>query len=375
MLLRHEVFAQLANALSGIYLDHDRASGVAQDAGLDLKTIKSDPIPLNYWRNILKEAENQQKTEALLEIALTEYSKEPNLQEVHKTYQDWVTAGRPEASSEISVGTPIANRVLFDESHGQDLWWHLPPTLDQGFKRLGELTKKRFPIASLAGNKKITSEQLSGSKALILAVGPQGKTQLDQEEIDDIRDFVRNGGGLFVLGTYTGDWHHEANLNRLIEYYGIAFNRDVVLPESAEPQDCKDQSPQYSPEAKSVVVARPDYINNNSTTKNTWSILTRQVDHLLALSSCSLYVEEAKAIPLLASGQTSVIQEPVPLGIGIHIDKCQVRGNGPATLLAASKFSKVIVSGNYKMFLNDFIDYPGSHNRKLWENILRWLTD
>jgi hypothetical protein len=68
------------------------------------------------------------------------------------------------------------------------------------------------------------------------------------------------------------------------------------------------------------------------------------------------------------------MQEPVPVGITIRIEKCLPRGSGPATLVAASRFSKVVVSGNYKMFLNDFIDHPGYQNRKLWENILKWLT-
>jgi hypothetical protein len=261
---------------------------------------------------------------------------------------------------------------LFDESHGQNLWWYLPPTLDQGFHRLKEIASKQFQVEFLGG--KASAAGLAGAAAFILAVGPQGKTHLDQDEIDAIQDFVKKGGGLLVMGTYTGDWHHEANLNRLIEYFGIVFNQDVVLPEGAGAQDCKDQSPQYSPDAKSVVAARPVQVLPSSAAKRTWSALTRKVDQVLTLSSCSLYIDEAKAIPLLESDPTSVLQEPVPLGIGIHIDKCRGRGSGPAILVAASRFSKVVVAGNYKMFLNDFIDHPGSQNRKLWENILKWLT-
>ena len=424
---RHQVFAQLTNTLSRIYFDLERASGVAKDAGLDPAVIKQDAIPLNYWRNILEEAERQRAIEALLDVAEGEYPKEERLPAARAAYQDWVKAGRPGApmaeetpgeridaresrgfiykpsgpvtqyfgtspeqpeeslppelpagrtgvSPQPGVGDQLKTRLLFDESHGQGLWWYLPPTLDQGFHRLKEVASKHFQVEFLGGKGKTTAARLAEAAAFILAMGPQGKSRLDPDEIDAIQDFVKKGGGLLVMGTYTGDWHHEANLNRLIEYFGIVFNRDVVLPASAGADDCKDQSPQYLPEAKSVVTAKPVQVLASSPVKRTRSALTRKVDQVLTLSSCSLYIDEAKAIPLLESDPTSVLQEPVPLGIGIHIDKCQGRGRGPATLVAASRFSKVVVTGSYKMFLNDFIDHPGSQNRKLWENILKWLT-
>ena len=424
---RHQVFTQLTKTLSRIYFDLERASGVAKDAGLDPAKIKQNPTPLNYWRNILEEAERQRAVEALLDVAEGEYPKEESLPAARAAYQDWVKAGRPgatlaeetpgerinarksmgliykpsgpvtqyfgtlpeqpeesaqlepaagqpEGSPKPGEGVQLKPQVLFDESHGQGLWWYLPPTVDQGFHRLKEIAAKHFQVEFLGGEGKTTAAQLADAAAFILAMGPQGKTSLDPDEIVAIQDFVKKGGGLFVMGTYTGDWHHEANLNRLIEYFGIAFNRDVVLPAGAGPDDCKDQSPQYLPDAKSVVAARPVQAIPSSPVKRTWSALTRNVDHVLTLSSCSLYVEDSKAIPLLESEPTSLIQEPVPVGITIHIEKCQARGSGPATLVAASRFSKVVVSGNYKMFLNDFIDHPGSQNRRLWENILKWLT-
>jgi len=371
---RDQVLAKLAKALSGIYLDLERARGLAKEVGLDLAVIEQDRTSLNYWGKILKEAEHQRAVEDILETAVREYPKEASLLKARDEYLAWAAAGRPEASPQTGGGDRSRPQVLFDESHGQDLWWYLPPTVDQGFHRLKEIAAKHFRVEFLGGEGKTTAAQLADVAAFILAIGPQGKTRLEPDEIDAIQDFVKKGGGLFVIGTYTGDWHHEANLNRLIEYFGIAFNRDVVLPAGAGPDDCKDQSPQYLPKAKSVVAARPVQAVPSSNAKRTWSALTRNVDEVLTLSSCSLYVEDSKAVPLLESEPTSLVQEPVPVGITIRIEKCQARGSGPVTLMAASRFSKVVVSGNYKMFLNDFIDYPGSQNRKFWENILKWLT-
>jgi len=425
---RHQVFAQLTKALSEIYFDLERASGVAKDAGLNPAAIKQDPTPLNYWRNILEEAERQRVVEAVLDVAEGEYPKEERLSAARAAYQAWVAAGRPGApmaeesqaeridatksmgfiyqpsgpvtqyfgtipeqpkesappeppagrpkvSPQPGVGDRSRSQVLFDESHGQGLWWYLPPTVDQGFHRLKEIAKEEdFRVEYLGGVGKTTTADLADAAAFILAMGPQGKTHLDPDEIVAIQDFVKKGGGMIVMGTYMGDWHHEANLNRLLEYFGITFNSDVVLPAGAGPDDCKDQSPQYSPGAKSVVAARPVQAKRNSMAEQIWSAIISDVDQVLTLSSCSLYVEEAKAISLLESDPTSIIQVPVSYEVAIRINDCEPGGKGPATVLAVSRFSKVIVSGNYKMFLNDFIDHPGSQNRKLWENILKWLT-
>src|SRR3970040_1126775 len=96
MNLRHQVFAQLTTTLSRIYFDLERASGVAKDASLDPAAIKQDPTPLNYWRNILEEAERQRAAEALLDVAEQEYPKEELLHAARAAYQSWVMAGRPQ---------------------------------------------------------------------------------------------------------------------------------------------------------------------------------------------------------------------------------------------------------------------------------------
>src|SRR4030067_1272405 len=92
---RHQIFTQLTKTLSRIYFDLERASGVAKDAGLDPAKIKQNPTPLNYWRNILEEAERQRAVEALLDVAEGEYPKEERLRAARAAYQDWVKAGRP----------------------------------------------------------------------------------------------------------------------------------------------------------------------------------------------------------------------------------------------------------------------------------------
>ena len=130
---------------------------------------------------------------------------------------------------------PVVARtsILFDEGHGQDRWFGIAPTIAKGYLRIATAIRQRMDVAYLPAGSRISAESLQAHNALVLALGPQGQTQLTDEEQQAIHEFVRNGGGLLVLGAYTGDWHHEGNLNQLLGEYGMAFNRDVVMQPGA----------------------------------------------------------------------------------------------------------------------------------------------
>ena len=104
------------------------------------------------------------------------------------------------------------------------------------------------------------------------------------------------------------------------------------------------------------------------------SALLDGVPAAVTLSSCSLYVDDDLAAGLLVSSPDSVILEPVPIGVTIMIDKYRDVGRGPAIVLAASRTSKVIAAGSWKMFLDAFVDDPRYANGRLFQNIVGWLT-
>lgn len=257
---------------------------------------------------------------------------------------------------------------LFDESHGQGRWFGASPTVDKGFSRIAALAGAKIAVAFIPAGNAITPTLLQDCRALVLVMGPQGLTRLSANEIAALHGFVRGGGGLLVLGTYTGDWHHEANLNDLLAEYGIAFNRDVILPAGSRPEQGFTQAGAGSPTSplcvSAAAAAGPAPVAQR---------LCAAADELRVLSACLLYVDEDAAVPLYASAAAARIFEPVPLGIGIHIQKYQDRGGGPATLIAAARRHKVVVAGGWKLFLDAFIDDPGCDNRSFFENVLDWL--
>jgi hypothetical protein len=73
-----------------------------------------------------------------------------------------------------------------------------------------------------------TVEQLTPWQGLIMPMPPQA--ELDDETILELVQWVRGGGRMAVLGFELGDRHHESNINRLCQHFGLWFNTDIVAP-------------------------------------------------------------------------------------------------------------------------------------------------
>jgi len=325
---------------------------------------------------LIEERESQfvQETDIPLQLIKEERGIQARIADLEQRLRALPAASQT-SSEPGPAAIPKAASILFDEAHGQDRWFVEAPTINKGYSRIAAITAVRGRVAFLSGGAVISDATLSGHRAFVLPMGPQGKTQLADDEIRAVRAFVRAGGGLLVLSAYTGDWHHEANLNRLLEEYGIVFNRDVVMPANAKPGDGFSQGADCLPTSPSAVEVLPVEDEIGQPAANVRAALVKDVASALAVSSCSLYVAEGVAVSVLQSRPDSVILEPVPLGVGIHIQRYMERGRGPATVLAASTRSKVVVAGSWKMFLDAFIDHPLCGNQQLFRNILAWLLD
>ena len=147
------------------------------------------------------------------------------------------------------------------------------------------------------------------------------------------------------------------------------------MPANAKPSDGFSQGADRLPTSPSAVEILPAEEEIGQPTARVRAALVKGVTKALTISSCSLYADEGVAVSVLRSQPDSLILEPVPLGVGIHIQRYMERGRGPATIMAASTRSKVVVAGSWKMFLDAFIDHPLCGNQQLFRNILAWLLD
>lgn len=269
--------------------------------------------------------------------------------------------------------------LLFAECYGQRRWLGTAPTIDRGFGKLAALAQQRLQVSYVPEGERLApalrnDATIGLAQALILPMGPQGQSRLDDDEIKAIHDFVRAGGGLLVLGAYTGDWHHEANFNRLLQDYGIAFNRDVILPGGATSADGFIQGGERSPASTCAVRATASIDAASPADKTSFAALSQGASSIVTLSSCSLALDEGLAVPLYQTDADATQLEPIALGIGILIQRYIVRGQGAAVMLAAARNAKVIVAGSWKLFLDAFFDHPHCDNRALAANLLAWLT-
>ena len=139
---------------------------------------------------------------------------------------------------------PKIARVLFDESHSEA--WTIRPELAAQIQpahpadsSLAEaaaaLASRDFEVAAHA-DAPLDPETLAGADVLVIAhpSDPKwehtldgGSPRLDRAEIDAIERFVRDGGGLIVLGETEQDKYGN-NLNELLGRFGLAVENATV---------------------------------------------------------------------------------------------------------------------------------------------------
>jgi formylglycine-generating enzyme required for sulfatase activity len=76
---RHELLKQIRKALVSLYADWRSAKRVADDAGIDSSMIARSDRPVDFWHDIVGEAEREGKLDALLAGVIEEYPARTDL--------------------------------------------------------------------------------------------------------------------------------------------------------------------------------------------------------------------------------------------------------------------------------------------------------
>ncbi len=134
--------------------------------------------------------------------------------------------------------------VLFDETHSEA--WTIRPSLaremqpahpgDASYEQAAELLRSRDFTVDAHSEGTLDADALSECDLLVLAhpSAPEweqttgiGSPRLTDHELDAIETFVRNGGGLIVLGE-TEQAKYGNNLAELVERFGVRLRNDNV---------------------------------------------------------------------------------------------------------------------------------------------------
>ncbi len=257
--------------------------------------------------------------------------------------------------------------VLLDVAHQQGEWNGLAPLFASGYASAHHIisTELERSAAELPEGARFDVRSLGAARALVLPMAPHGGTRLEPSEVAAIRRFVDRGGGLLVLATYTGDWHHEANLSELTERYGILLDNNSVVASGQSARGHLYKSQPDDPHAFDAVPAP-------APSRDVRQLLVG-VDRVRMLTACTLTTLEDAATPLLVAKDVDTF-EPQPAGRGVAIDGYDLAINStPIVVAAVSRVAKVAVIGSWKLLLNPFVEASES-SRHLLINLLGWLA-
>lgn len=235
--------------------------------------------------------------------------------------------------------------VVFEESHGEtwtvrkEMALRISATRPENYYygHLVDLLRDELNVGSMA-MVDWSEETLGSAHALVIAhpasqdVEPNvgGSPIFSTEEINQIEEFVRNGGGLFVIGEYgTSSW--GSNINALLERFGIEFNDDALA------------------------LPRPDM---DAVMTRHFPIMVRQ-NHSITSDLFEITYHRGCSISLSRDGRTP--PEPaICLGGGACVCACAELGAG-----------RIVAIGDSDLFSLPYIGH--SDNVRLFINIVRWL--
>lgn len=134
----------------------------------------------------------------------------------------------PLITSSAVCAAEDTHKVLFDETGTFASWYKIFNIESYGSSSFATLLQDNGYSVSRITDKPITSEKLKGYDVLILMAPYRNYTD---SEISAIKEFVNNGGGLFMIGSNWGDVDGgpDFSYNKIAQSFGVSFANNVVV--------------------------------------------------------------------------------------------------------------------------------------------------
>lgn len=243
----------------------------------------------------------------------------------------------------------IDTSICFDYSHNNTLVIESPSFSDFTqflFASSFKLGKVQAGFTSL--------EKLAKYKLLVIGA-PQGK-KLTPEEIEVIKDFVKNGGSLLVIGDEGGDYGGSTNLSQLTWHFGFEFKDNMLF-----------DSVNFVSKQNRVIIKKfePHWI-------------TRSIGGIVVSSSCSFNVLHEMAmddnITVKKLASTGINSFQIKMVNGEWSEE-EDAPNQPVAVCSYYYKGKVIGLSGASMFssLSSSYGIGSLNNREFISNIFFWL--
>ncbi|UCE10163.1 MAG: hypothetical protein JSW61_14525 [Candidatus Thorarchaeota archaeon] len=216
-------------------------------------------------------------------------------------------------------------RVFFDQTQNER------GRLDSTYSELAQLLKDNDIEAMPYSEYMILAKKIAECKVLVF--GCPNSSKLRQPEVDTLKRFVENGGGLFLLSLSGGDRGLMNNMSKISEGFGISFENTAI-------KDERNNAGLPTMPIISDITAHP---------------ITDDVRELLIPSGCTLKVTEKATVIACTSDTADPPKQPV-IAVAEH-------GKG-----------RILCVGSYEIFRRGGgLQHPG--NKTFAVNAFRWLGD
>lgn len=189
-----------------------------------------------------------------------------------------------------------------------------------------------------------------------LVIGNMFDSFLEMEDIQNITEFVKEGGGLLVVSDQGGDFENRNNISELTNQFGILFNPDRV----SDPDN---------------FVARPEYM---VITKFREHPITRGIMRFIHSTGCSIIIDEEKESDNLDVDSIAFASDSAQHNTYNGIEWVDEPCPGVAIIAVARYFKgRVVAIGNLSIFSSLGASYglKLEENRRLVSNIFTWLVN
>ncbi|MFX1363673.1 MAG: hypothetical protein ACFFCE_09305 [Promethearchaeota archaeon] len=202
----------------------------------------------------------------------------------------------------------------------------------------------------------LTCEKLNNYDLFIIGV-PHLGPDLDPDEIDDLVEYVKNGGSLLIINDGGGDYENKNNLSELTKNFGIAFNSDILFDDKS-----------FSKENSHPIIR--DFRSH---------FITRDITQIIHSNGCSIKIdksiedEDIDVNGLAFSSANSSWQKY------FNGDEWLEKSEQHLPIAGVSHYNsgKVVAIGNLSLFssLNKSYGILAGDNFKFVTNIVSWLLN
>ncbi|MBD3187773.1 hypothetical protein GF325_13135 [Candidatus Bathyarchaeota archaeon] len=240
-------------------------------------------------------------------------------------------------------------RVCFESSHGEQVQIEAV----QYSELIDKLIEMNFKIGVIT-KAPLTMSKLSDYNILI--IGNPKENYFSDDEINDIKNFVYQGGGLLLINDQGGDPTNKNNLSKLGSIFGISFGTNILINDNAQSEDDEQ------------LITTGNFLNH---------FIMRGIEKIAFKSTC--------ALQLVEGDPKAEVNAVVHSGLGTS----EISWNGNAwtesrkekyTLVAVSKFGagKVVALGTTRILsslINKKHGILAEDNAKFLSNIFAWLVN